>query len=584
MRDSVSKLLALLLALLLLSGCGSAPPAVLRQSAVLSPASAAADALREEPEESAEAGDGEMPNFKDIPYERPDLDALRREIAAVESALDRGADADVDELEELINTAYGSYEHFATMLNLAMIRSFQNTADEYYAEEYAWCDAREGEVNRYMEQLFYSCAESPLVEELEERLLWDGFAEDYADRSAAVYSPEVVELMDRESELLSRYYRLRAEADETLVSRFAAVNAASGYYRALIENYRQYNAEIAELYIDMVKVRQELARVRGYDSYEAMVYETSYRRDYTSEQAAAYAREVKTWLAPLYRQLTGMGSYEDYGYLSSRRLFRSLKTGAERMGGRIEDAFVFMAEHGLYDIRDDTAKAELSFQTYLDEYAAPFLYVYPSGGLLDLSSFAHEFGHYVDSYVNGGSSRTVDVSEIFSLTMEYLMLTWTGEALDKAERKTLTRLQLIDTLDLFVEQCANNAFEQAVYAADPDTLSADWLNQQSLLLAMDYGFYDGVSEEYYAMCWSDINHLFESPFYMVAYPLANDLALQLYQRELEREGAGPDGFFELLDVDKEGLVETAQAVGLESPFAEGRVERLAGELSALLLP
>ena len=578
MREKGIRLLALLLVLLLLSGCAAEPPARLRQALAQESAAPAAEAPQE-----TEAEAGEIPRFEDIPYERPDLEALQVCAEAVAAALGRGAG--LAELEELIELFRESYDHYSTMYAVAMIRSFQDSGDRYYAEEYAWCDSHSGQVQRCMEQMYYDCGESALAEELEEQVFWPGFAQAYSDRSQAVYSEELVALLDQESTLLSQYHQLQAESEEALQRSLSSPDGQNAPYQALVEHYQRINGRMAEIYIGMVKVRQEMARLRGYDSYEAMVYDTDYDRDYNGAQVAAYDREVKTWLAPLYRQLVGMNrGYEEMGELSTRRLYRCLKSGAERMGGKIADAFSFMTEHGLYDIREDPAKADISFQTYLADYEAPYLFICPNGSLQDLCSFAHEFGHYVDAYVNGDDGKSVDVAEIYSLTMEYLMLSRVGGELAPEEREQLTRLKLLDTLELYVQQCSFNAFEQAVYAADPDTLSAEWLNEQSLLLAMDYGYYDGVSEEYYAMSWSDINHFFEAPFYVVAYPLASDLALQLYQRELEEEGAGLAGFLSLLDNCGDGLEETAALVGLEDPLAEGRVKRLSELLSALLLP
>ena len=81
------------------------------------------------------------------------------------------------------------------------------------------------------------------------------------------------------------------------------------------------------------------------------------------------------------------------------------------MGGDIKAAFDFMTKYELCDVSLNSSKAAMSFQTYLENYEAPFLFLDPYGDPEDILTFSHEFGHYVDAFVNYNASETIDMSE-----------------------------------------------------------------------------------------------------------------------------------------------------------------------------
>lgn len=573
MKKKRTALVALLLAVLLLSGCTA-------------PGELASDVLRffrtlgSEPPSPIQAvplvEDGDMPPFDEIEYVRPDVLALRMKVAGLRLALANGES--LRGVMELLDLCFDDYFHFETMSNIAYIRSCQDVTDPFYAEEYTWCDEQNALVSQTMEELYYACGSSRLADRLEKRYFWEGFAEEYADDSGALYDEELVGLLRRESALLARYRSLAAEAASDGV--LGETNWFGGAYQsALDRHYQRYNEQFAEIYIELVKVRRSMAEKLGYDSYEEMAYDYSYARDFDPEQAAAYVADIKRYIVPLYRDLSADALSEvDYPYLSTERLYAALEYGTKQMGGSVEEAYRYMSDYRLYDIRVSAEKAATSFQIYLDEYEVPFLFLDAAGDLKDVLDFSHEFGHYLDAFVNYNASETLDVSETFSQAMEYLILGYLDGALEERELEELYRIKMLDTLELYVQQASFDEFERIVYATDPDKLDVDFLNELSLRMAEEYGYYDGVSRTYYAMSWSDISHFFDSPFYIITYPVSNDIAMQIYELERQNPGTGLEKYLEILPREYSGFLDTVTEGGLESPFAPGRIERVAGDL------
>ena len=125
MKRRAAKLVFLILALVMLAGCG-VPGAGLsgRLGELLSQITDTASRERN-PE-------GVM--FSDMRYVRPDTEKLAADIAAVESALESGAP--LKQVEELLDVCMDGYDDFSTMYSLVNIYNCKDLRDEYFAAEY----------------------------------------------------------------------------------------------------------------------------------------------------------------------------------------------------------------------------------------------------------------------------------------------------------------------------------------------------------------------------------------------------------------------------------------------------------------
>ena len=596
------RLLLLLLCSLLLCGCvrgGASPAAPDAAPAVTGavPAESAAPA----PEEDVSAQEGasekrietlsrqeDIPVFSEMEYERPSLEEMDALILAAEEAMDAGADFET--LEPLLDDCFLYYYHYDTMYTLADIRSCLDLSDEYYAAEYLWCSENYTLIDQAIDGLYYACAASPMAAELEEKYFWEGFCEEYSDETESIYNDETVALMQQESNLIAEYRALMAEPvvsyrgkDEPLDELLERLSG-SAYNDAVVAYYTQYNERVADLFIRLVSVREQLAGAMGYDSYEQMQYSYGFGRDYTPEQAEGYLQDIKTYMVPLYRDLSVSSvPYEIwYSDLDEETLRDILRQSVSDFGGSVQEAYDFMLRHELCDLKQDSRKANMSFETYLNDYEAPFLFVNAAGTNEDILTFAHEFGHYSDAYVNLNSYESVDLAEVYSQAMEYLVLSRLDEQLDETEVDNLARIKMIDTVEMFVQQASYAEFEHRVYALGAENLSAEVLNETARKVAKEYGYYVYQYDEFFSLSWIDIPHYFEQAFYIVSYPISDDLAMQIFDLERGEPGAGMQRYLDNLERDFSGMMGLVDAGGFESPFAPGRVEAIAATAREIL--
>ncbi len=560
MKKRAIRLLSMLLALLMLTGCSSS---ILNDQL---------DSAYRALQRNFISADRNLVPFDEMEYLRPDMSAISADFDAVNDALDGG---DIDAVSDALDACYLDYYNFDTMYTIADIRSCQDVYDSYYADEVSWCGESFAAVQQKMEDMFYACAASDLAQELEENYFWEGFTDDYSDWSQSYYNDAAVELMQRESALVSEYRALAAESAASLGETIS--------YMQTIRNYEKYNEDFARIYIELVRVRQELAAQFGMD-YEQMQYSFYFERDYTPEQAAQYVADIRSYMVPVYEEVMEASPYDDiyYDYIDEDELLGVLGSVTELMGGDVKAAFDFMTKYELCDVSLNSSKAAMSFQTYLSNYEAPFLFLDPYGDTEDILTLSHEFGHYVDAFVNYNASETIDMSECYSQAMEYLALGYYDEVLGEDEADNLRRMKLLDTLDLYVQQTSFAEFESTVYSMDPDQLSAEVLNDLSLQLARDYGYCDESRAKYYAMSWSDIAHFFEYPFYVITYPVSNDIAMQIYELSQDGGTAGLDKYNELLSREYTGFLDNIEEAGFTSPFESGRVQRVADDMRLLM--
>lgn len=525
--------------------------------------------------------------FEDLVYNRPDPEDMEQAVDELEEALGRLCLPST--LTGLIQDCYDCYYSYSTMSTLADIRNCQDLSDEFYSEEYAWCLENMPRMQQLVEEMYTLCAQSMYAPLLEHFFFWDGFVMEYRLEGDSSQPEELYELYRQENQLINQYRSLIADpvielgGQSLSLEEYLLTAGEDQIYEALWAYYEQYNPRLGELYLQLIRLRQQQAELSGFDSYEQMQYSLAFERDYSPEEAAEYLREIKECLGPYYAEVMAEQPYSliSWDYMSDDRLLETIAQAAEKMGGDIDESFRFMQAYGLCDVELRPYKAAMSFQTYLDDYGYPFLFLDPYGDQSDVLSFAHEFGHFTDAYINYNAYETTDLAECFSQAMEYLILFYLGDAMEEGAKEELLFYKALDTLELYVGQAAIAEFESRACSLPPEELTVDELNRLYMEISAEYGLCDGSSPEQ-GWGWIDITHLFESPFYVISYPVTNDVAMQIFALEQEQAGSGLEKFLAMLPRQYDSLMPTLEEAGLDSPFDQGRISQVRSNLERVL--
>lgn len=363
---------------------------------------------------------------------------------------------------------------------------------------------------------------------------------------------EYEDMPDREAELWARETELKLRYNELAGS--ASISEPSLNYR------------LSTIFMELIRVRNEIASLYGYDSYARFAYETVFRRDYTPEDAAALCRALKPYAREYFARCYYSDAFQqEIGQFSAGELMDLLRSYAPRISPQAGEAQEYMEEHGLYMLESVERVAGVGFTTLLPLYNAPFLFNSLWGNVYDVQDTFHEFGHYYDAYVNPepdviGSRGSYDIFEIHSTSMEALLYGWYDEIFG-AEADT-ARIYCLDSfMDSIVSGCLYDEFLR--YCYDHPDMTPDEVNRAYYDIAVSYGkeFFRGADR----YNWMNVSHNFENPFYYISYAASTLVSLQLwslaerdhqaavekYNRIISR-GAYAMGYFEL--VDSEGLI------------------------------
>ena len=498
-----------------------------------------------------------IPKLSRMPYARPDAEKLIADIEALTAKVPGCGDAD-----ELLNEYYDvakDVHNFESMNELAFFRFSMDTSDDYYSGEYDYCDERNAVVQEKKNALFAAFAASPLRDALEKAYFGEGFFADYDQFTAA--NDTFYDLKQRENDLLFRYYELSGNTD------------LSSY-----KKIEQSHAPFAELFIELVGIRGEIAAAKGFDNYMDYCYACDFKRDYTTAQTREYLSQVKTLLAPLLTNHKITNEYSWYSDWNESKAIEMLSSAAESMGGPIWESFRFMSEYELYDISYSSNKLNTGYTDYIHNYEAPVIFADPSGRDIVCTLF-HEFGHYTDYYCSYGFSGNYELAETYSQAMQYLAFAY-AEPFSDRNRETNLRATLSDLLVYSIlRQAAFCDFEMRVYSLAPEELTIDGIDAVYAQCMEDYGLSSldqSWSKEKY---WSAYSHFFTYPGYVISYSVSGISSLQICRMEAEEPGSGVAAFRRLLDRTRgKKYLAVMEEAGLGSPFDEAVMEQTAAFL------
>ena len=520
--------------------------------------------------------------FSEMTYERLDVDGYLEKVSAATQTITENKVSYKKQFNKLTDLNEGYWDYY-TMYTLAYIRYAINTNDTFYKDEYVYLGEKRPTLSQALENLYVACSQSKYKGKFEQDYFGEGYLDQY--KGGITLSDELVALLQQEAKLIQQYDAQAANPTVTYKGQTGPLEEMLD--KAVLESqrqdilnayYTQANQQLGSIYVDLVKVRMQIAQGLGYASYAEYAYE-SYERDYTPQMGAEFVSQVEQSLVPLYKSLfqNGYTQHPDLQGMAWQNVAGTVGNAVSQIDPAIQEIYAYMEEYDLYDLAPTAGKVSYDFTTYIDLYEAPFIVMCARENQVDLLSFAHEFGHFADMYLNYNSNYALDLSECASQGMEFLMLSYLPQSQQDLQ-STLIEYKMYDTLYVYVVQSAYTAFEQAVYALPYDQVTLTRINQLAKDVNERFAFED--TDIFFDTDWVHVPHFFQEAFYCISYCVSSDVAFQIYQAECEKAGKGADLYMDLIqwDLDKTFL-ENLERVHLKNPCEKERVEALADFLS-----
>ena len=205
------------------------------------------------------------------------------------------------------------------------------------------------------------------------------------------------------------YGEMSAEAPDLIALR-------EGYevleQRACWTWFTENREALDELFDELVKGRDKMARLLGFKDFVAMGYERKRRVDYDRTDVECFRKQVRELLVPLCSRLAERQARDlgvDTLKLWDERAFSPAGSPMPRGGHdwmierasemfadlspSLSELFQAMVTRGLLGLRSRRGKTVGGFCAYLYEYQAPFVFANFNGTHGDVRVFTHEMGH-----------------------------------------------------------------------------------------------------------------------------------------------------------------------------------------------
>jgi len=246
-------------------------------------------------------------HFSQMPYERPDLEKLKKALTALTQQLKDAPDyasarAVFLQKEEM-------EKHSSTLSTLASIRHSIDTRDDYYDQEVKFWNAAYPELQEYQQAWTMALLESPFRAE---------FAEEYGDlmflnaeMELKTFSPELIPQLQRENDLTQAYEKLLASAQVPFEGKTYTLSQMTPFkndpddarrenaWKAEGQWYKDNQEQLDGLFDELVHLRDEMGKKLGYENYLQLGYYRMGRNCYTKEDVEKFRLAVQKYLVPV---------------------------------------------------------------------------------------------------------------------------------------------------------------------------------------------------------------------------------------------------------------------------------------------
>ncbi|MBR6157926.1 MAG: hypothetical protein IKQ27_13285 [Lachnospiraceae bacterium] len=550
-------------------------------------------------------------DFDEYEYERMDEADFDAIIDGLDELVQDTANAD-----KVLDVIVGMEDYYCEAsrnYSIAHIKSDLVADDQYWDDEVMFWDDLTTNIGDKIMTSYNVIATSPNADVLHERVDDEDDWQDILDYT--VMTQEQKDLSAKETELSLKYdvlynkeYTTKVNGKDYTEDELAGLRGdgtldSDGYNEALADLMQQKNQERAELYLELVDVRTQIARSYGYSDFAEYAYDKRYGRDYTTAELDEYREQVKNNIVPLQDELM-MELYGTY-YSDLMAMFNQGMTDQEcldtlrqylpEISSDLLVSLDYMEDHHLYDLSISDEKAPGGYTISIGGYNAPFIYNCADGSIQDMETLIHEFGHYNEMYYMTADSwyydeGNLDLAEIHSQGLELLFMDYAediyGDYADVMKLYTLFNLTYAA-----VEGCKEDAFQYEVYK-NADNLTVEKLNQMYYDCCVEYSgkfgsmMYDSIGmgqggylpeKECYE--WIDIPHTFQSPMYYISYSVSVAAVFELFDVILDDRDEGIDCYLALVDSEyQQEFQETLENVGLNNPIKNPRFDLYADDI------
>lgn len=542
--------------------------------------------------------------FTEMPYERPDFEALKVNIDEIIEKINNANNA--DEQISLVKEFEKTMKHYNTLSSICYVRNTIDTTDKYYDDERKFFDNASPILEEKYNNFYKALLNSKFRPELE-KVLGEVVYKNM-DMQFMAFKPEIIPLMQEENALCSDYQKLYASAKILFNDGVYTIAQLGKFKQSDDRNIRrdafyaegnffdEHRAEFDEIYDKLVKNRTEQARKLGFDNFVKLGYIRQQRNCYGPEGVANFRRQVIEDLVPLVQKVKAHQSeriniknlklYDDTYHFSDgnptpkgtpEELLAAAKKMYSEMNPQTKEFIEMMFDMDLFDVVAKDGKAPGGYCTSFPEYGCPFIFSNFNGTDGDVDVLTHEAGHAFADYTANKyiefecqKSPSMEGCETHSMSMEFLTSPW-HKLFFKEQTSKYELSHAEGTLSFIPYGTEVDNFQELVY------LNPDWTPEQrnEAWAKLDKTFRPWIDFQdmpFYGRGagWQRQLHIYLYPFYYLDYCLAQTVALQIFALMLKDEKNAWNTYYNFVKLGgTKFFVDLVKSVGLVSPIDNG---------------
>ena len=549
--------------------------------------------------------------FSQMPYERPDLEAVKAQLNEFNERL---AKAESYESAKAVFLERETYEkHVDTMESLVSIRHSIDTRDEFYDEEMKFWNTSGPVLEEYRQEWNRVMLESPFRPQFEEEYGNVMFIK--AEMAKKTFAPEIIPDLQKENELATTYEKLLASAQIPFEGNMYTLSQMTPFkndadddrrlaaWKAEGQWYKDHQKELDDLYDQLVHVRDQIGRKLGYDGYTELGYYRMQRNCYGKEDVARFRAAVVKYLVPVAdevcrEQAKRIGRAYPLSFADAALKFRS---GNPKPCGEPEDIlaqgkkfydelspetsrfFNTMLDQELLDVLSTPGKEAGAYCSSIADYGVPFVFANFNGTQGDVEVVTHEAGHAFAAWMNRDRVPYsqiwpgMEACEVHSMSMEFFAWPWAdgffGEDTRKFKYSHLAGALTFIPYGTMVDHFQHIVFEKPNMT--PKERHGVW--KELLGIYMPWMKLDGEIPFYSeGEGWQRQHHIYSLPFYYIDYCIAQTVALEFWAMIQEDQ---KNAWEHYMAYTRQGgsrvFTELLEHAGMVSPFDENCLKKVA---------
>lgn len=554
--------------------------------------------------------------FSNFKYIRPNFEEYKYNFLNLLKCINENSDlqTELDVIKE-INILRNNID---TLSNIAQIRHTINTEDKFYSDENDYWDEFSPLYQELDTDFYKVLLNSKNLEGLKKELGEQFF--NLIENSINAFSSAIIPDLQEENKEASKYVKLLASAkilfdgkihNLSSMTPFILSNDRETRKRALEAKYTFYiqnEEKLDEIFDNLVKIRDRIAKKLGYKNFVELGYIRMNRVDYNPDMVKNFREQSLNYIVPLattlYEKQRKRLGLDELKYYDERFEFSDgnptpkgnpewiIEQGRKmyhEMSKETAEFIDFMLENELMDLVAKKGKAGGGYCTFIPNYQSPFIFSNFNGTSDDVDVLTHEAGHAFQAYRSKWIKipellwATYESSEIHSMSMEFFAWDWI-ENFFKEDTEKYFFSHLGGAIKFIPYGLLVDEFQHIIY--EKPELTPNERKEVWRELEKKYKPHCNYSENPFLEkggYWFQQGHIFENPFYYVDYTLAQICALQFWKKMRENRNSAWSDYLNLCNIGgTKSFLNLLKHANLKSPFEDGCVEEIILEIKKYL--